>query len=76
MGCRSEVGLSIIKAVVVYVVDEQVRGQLQDAAMHGYCFAGCGRESVFSDSVEAISLPDGVPLVLCQAGVILGVDDG
>lgn len=34
-GCQAQVGLSIVKAVVVYVVDEHMVGWIHYLAVHG-----------------------------------------
>ena len=77
-GGESEVGLSVVEAVVVNMVDEQAGGVVHYLAVHVNIFG----LSIFTERGVSLGVKSGcdtfciVPIIIYQARVIFGVNDG
>ena len=75
-GCRSEVFFSIVEAVAVYVVTEKVSGDVNDLPVHPNSFSGVFSSATLpADGVWAGRAFGKMPFVLCEAGVVFGIND-
>ena len=70
-GCIAEVGVAVVQAVVVDVVNDEMVGGVGDLAVHFYAFA-----IFFSNGVVIFISAFDEPGILAQDGVVFGVDDG
>jgi len=76
-GCEAEVGLSIVEAVIVYVVDDKPRGRVHYLAVH----VDGGLPALSTDSgiafgVEGVGVFGDMPFVFDEPFVIIRVNDG
>jgi len=76
MCCGTEIGLAIVEAVVVYVVNEEMVGDIDNLAVHsdGTLFFVYGVPDL-SLCVIGESALVGVPFVNAEAWVVFGVHD-
>ena len=72
--CRgTEICLSVVKAVVVYMVDDEMVGNFQDLAVHKeHLFLGAAR---VAGGVKAVFASLGIPFLPGKVVVIFRVDD-
>ena len=71
----TEVGLSIVQAITVYMVNDKVSGGIDNQAVH----FGMDSFSIFkccSDGVAVVSVLVGVPFMLIQSLEIIGIHGG
>jgi len=73
-GCGAQVCLSIVKAVMIDVVNDEVRGDFYYEAVHinGCRVFSCGGVAL---GVKSVAVLSDVPFVLTQRFVIFGVND-
>lgn len=76
MCCGTEIGFAIVEAVVVYVVNEEMVGDIEYLAVHsdGDLFFVFGVPDL-SLSIVGVSALVGVPFVNAEAWVVFGVHD-
>jgi len=67
----AEVGVAVVQAVVVDVVNDEMVGDVGDLAVHFDAFA-----VFFSNGVVIFISAFGEPGILAQDGIVFGVDDG
>ena len=70
-GCIAEVGVAVVQAVVVDVVNDEMVGGVGDLAVHFDAFA-----VFFSNGVVIFISAFCEPGMLAQDGVVFGVDAG
>ena len=76
MCCGTEIGFAIVEAVVVYVVNEEMVGDIEYLAVHsdGDLFFVFGVPDL-SLGIVGVSALVGVPFVNAEAWVVFGVHD-
>ncbi len=70
-GAGAEVGVAVVQAIMVDVVNNEMVGSVGDLAVHFDAFA-----VFFSNGVVIFVSAFGEPGILAQVRVVFGVDDG